>query len=294
MAILQQLAGHNPSDALMLLWRQQFPEEKALADGQRVSSDRVVSDALYVVPPLVPVLLEAPLPGYGPRRAHYAVSLVLDLVQRHHDLRTIETGKAGASRVKTTTALEGDQLRQLLMRHIDRITRGDVARQAQLTKASAYNNRRPSELGTSLELLAGLGRELLAEVETRPELGELYADAGFDESLIVAAEAESQQLYKAIGTHGARISERGVESDALNILEGRVQFELETLVQAADDGRRRGRTVPTVRLAQLHRVRTRRKPPAEEPPKPIQPAEKILASPRPAVTRAIILPKRSS
>jgi hypothetical protein len=292
LAILQQLAGHRPSDALTLLLRQQLPEDKALADGQRVSPDRVLSDALYVLPPLVPVLLEAPLPGYGPRRAYYTVSLALDLSQHHRGLRTIETSKAGASRVKTTTTLEGDQQRQLLVRHLDKITRVDVEHQAKLAKASAYNSRRPSELGTSLQLLAGLGRELLAEVQARPELGELYADAGFDESLIVSAEAESQQLYQAIGTHGVRISERSVESDALNILEGRLQFELEMLVQAAEDGRRRGRAVPTVRLAQLHRSRNRRKPPAEQPPTPSKPSEKTPAAP--VVIRAIILPKRSS
>jgi hypothetical protein len=273
----ERLTAHRPSDRTVMLWHQQLAEDKARAMGQRVTSVRVMTDALAVIPVLVPVLLDNPLPGYGPRRAYYIVSLALELDERSRGLRIIETGKAGASRVKYDTLDAGQEKRRSFERLLGKATRGNSERQAQLDKAMSYDHDKPGELVASLELLGDIGQSLLDEAQTRPDLQEANDDMGLTQAEVTAVKDMARQLGAAAGDHGDQITVRQTGSDTLNELEGRLWFELELLTQAAAEARRRGRSVPTVRLAQLKRQR--RRPPVTDPADDESPTEPDVVEP---------------
>ncbi|HEX2571559.1 MAG TPA: hypothetical protein VH877_18505 [Polyangia bacterium] len=257
LGLREQLADHRPSDPAVLLWQQQLAEPKALEMGQRVGTDRVLADALAIFPLILPTLLTDPLPGYGPKRAYYGVSLALDLSERAHGLRFTVTEKAGASRVKQDAVADGQRKRQSFQELLQKAALGDSARLAQLDKAAAYDHAKPGELVASLELLRDVGRSLLAQVATNPALGEVYADMGLTAEEVSSVANAARRLTGATGDHGEQIASRQAESDAINVLEGRVWFELRALKQAARDARRRKRSVPMVRLTQLEGPRRR-------------------------------------
>jgi hypothetical protein len=251
--------------------------------GQRVTSTRVMTDALAVIPPLVPMLLDKPLPGYGPRRAYYIVSLALQLDERSRGVRIIETDKAGASRVKYDTLATGQETRRSFEDLLDKRTRGDAARQAQLEKAKSYDHDKPGELVASLELLGNISQSLLDEAEGRPDLQEANDDMGLTQAEVNAVKDMARQLGAASGEHSDQITARQSGSDSLNELEGRLWYELELLTQAAEEGRRRGRSVPTVRLAQLKRQTRRRRPQAAlKPTDDESPTEPEVVEPTPS------------
>lgn len=275
-----RLADHRPSDRTIMLWHQQLAEDKARAMGQRVTSVRVMTDALAVIPVLVPALLDNALPGYGPRRAYYIVSLALQLDERSRGLRILETGKAGASRVKYDTLDAGQDKRRSVERLLDKATRGNNARRAQLEKAMSYDHEKPGELVASLELLGDIGQSLLDEAQTRPDLQEANDDMGLTQAEVTAVKDVARQLGAAAGDHGDQITARQTRSDTLNELEGRLWFELELLTQAAAEARRRGRSVPTVRLAELKR-QPRRRPPETDATDDESPTEPDVVEPAP-------------
>ena len=276
--VQERLADHRPSDRTMMLWHQQLAEDKARAMGQRVTSVRVMTDALAVIPVLVPMLLENSLPGYGPRRAYYIVSLALELDERSRGLRVLETGKAGASRVKYDTVDTGQDKRRSFERLLDKATRGNSARRAQLEKAMSYDHEKPGELVASLELLGDIGQSLLDEAETRSDLREANDDMGLTQAEVTAVKDAARQLGAAAGDHSDQITARQTRSDTLNELEGRLWFELELLTQSATEARRRGRSVPTVRLAQLKR-QPRRRPPETDATDDESPTEPDIVEP---------------
>jgi hypothetical protein len=102
----------------------------------------VLADAQTVLAALVPALLEKPLPGYGPRRAHYALSLACELAERHHDLRLRATGQASASRAKHDAARACSSERQTFLWLLTMATRGHTAWEAKLRKAAVCDTRK--------------------------------------------------------------------------------------------------------------------------------------------------------
>lgn len=107
-ALLTQLAPYAPSPAAMARWRGMIPDEEARVDGVTVSSDRVIAAAMTEFAALVPHLLQAPLPGYGPRRAYYAVNLALQHAKAYAAFLRAARGAHDAER--TSHRLESDEL----------------------------------------------------------------------------------------------------------------------------------------------------------------------------------------
>lgn len=252
----RQLQAHAPSAGAIGFWRSLISDAKACSDGQRVASDRVLSDAMDVFKGMVPVLLEGELPGYGPRRAYYALGLCLDLDSAYRDLRVLHADKAAAAQSKSD-ALGGAKQRRSTLEHIlSETTRGRSDQQAALARITGMlAGRKPLQLAAGLETMADMAKNMLAEARHDPTLDEVYTDMGLTAAVETSARAEARQVVDARGAHGDHKAATLESSDELNTLDGRVWFELLALKSAAEVARSDGRKVPAVKLAQLERVR---------------------------------------
>lgn len=135
-------------------------DEQARREGIEVSSARVIAASMSSFAALVPHLIEEPLPGYGPRRACYAVGLA----HAHAYAAFLETEarRAAASGTKTLGIQEARRERRLLQGILKEATQGDAALQAAVTKASRRGGRTAAQVSASLQGLVGIARELCA------------------------------------------------------------------------------------------------------------------------------------
>ena len=176
--------------------------------------------------------------------------------------RIVETGKASASQGKDDAESAARKKRDTLEHVLESLVKGNPTRLAAFNKARGYDTRKPAQLAASIETLADIAQEMLAEAAKSATLREVYADAGLNPSLEQTARAEAQRLVGAKGAHGQKITEKAANSDALNTLDGRLWFELLALKRATDEARSEGRKVPEIKLEQLDRRRKDKKPAA--------------------------------
>lgn len=257
-ALLTQLAPHTPSPAAMARWRGMIPDEEARVDGVSVSSDRVIAAAMTEFAALVPHLLQEPLPGYGPRRAYYAVNLALEHAKAYASFLDVEARRAAASGLKGVNLSGARQQRIHLAGLLMEATAGDDALQAAVEKAARRGAKGIAEVSASLQGLSGVGRELLQRAAQDPGLLEALTDMGLTEAVVARAEDAARALGAARGAHDAERTSHRLESDELNTFDGRLWFELEALQRAAERARSEGRKVPAVLLSALARRRSGR------------------------------------
>ena len=254
-ALLAQLAPHAPSAEAAACWREMIPDEEARRDGITVSSDRVISAAMSEFAAVVPYLMQQSLPGYGPRRAHYALGLALEHARTYASFLETEARRAAVSGSKGISVQEARVERGHLLGLLLEATEGDEALQAAVMKAARRGTRRPAQVSACLQGLSGVGRELLARAAQSPGLAEVLEDMGLTEAMLARAEDAARALGAARGAHEAEKTVHREESDELNTFDGRLWFELEALQRAAERARSEGRRVPAVRLASLARRR---------------------------------------
>jgi len=254
-ALLDQLAPHAPSPEAAGCWRGMMSDEEARLDGVTVSSDRVLAAAMSGYAALVPYLLEEPLPGYGPRRAHYALSLALAHARGYALFLDTEVRRAGASESKGVSVQEARVQRAHLAGLLTEATEGNPALQASIAKAARRGSKDPAQVSASLQGLTGVARQLMEQAAGQPGRTEALEDMGITEEAVARAEEAARALGAMRGAHEAERTTHRQESDELNTFDGRVWFELDALQRAADRARALGRKVPAVRLESLSRRR---------------------------------------
>ncbi|HSN99509.1 MAG TPA: hypothetical protein VLS89_14535 [Candidatus Nanopelagicales bacterium] len=254
-ALLVELAPHAPSAEAVAQWQGMIADEEARVDGVSVSSDRIIGAAMTEFAAMVPYLLQEPLPGYGPRRAHYAVGLGLEHARVYAAFLETEARRAEASGSKGSSTQDAREQRAHLLGLLLEATEGDAALQAAVAKAARRGTKLPADVSASLQGLSGVGRELLERAAQRPGLAEVLVDMELTEAVIAQAEDAARALGTARGTHDAQKAAHREESDELNTFDGRLWFELTALQRAAERARSKGRRVPAVRLATLARRR---------------------------------------
>lgn len=75
----KKLSKHAPSDALRARFEAQVSKGDAIAVGTRIASDVVLFDAMTDVPLVLNAVMASKVRGFGPREAHYTLSLALAL-----------------------------------------------------------------------------------------------------------------------------------------------------------------------------------------------------------------------
>jgi hypothetical protein len=224
----------------------QFSEADCAALGAQTKSAAVRAGALAWAAEATPALASpalAPEIDYAPERLAWLVELIVRL-----DAARGESGRSGArqSSVRTVRDVAREKawgVRKRLAGKLSRVVRGDPI--ATVALADAGSAPSDDDLLGSLGILASLADRVTQSTE--PSVLVLAASAR-----VAAADAtgarEAMAALKAasrdVALGGRAQGER--DTPAVNVVEGRVLFELLFLRDAFDDARRRGVAVPAL------------------------------------------------
>lgn len=268
-AELQSLIGQVPNVSVGPQAKNFFhgliPDQSAQEEGSHIHSATVLDELLRIVPPALPFISAAKIPGYGPVRLKYLLDMGLELATHMHGHDQAMINAAGAGATKATSLKGSRTLRRTAIRVLKSLAGKDKIALARLDEAASENKERPDERARGLDALAN---ELEAALARTP--AEVAADLGLTSNLI----AELRQNAKAVlGARSSAKESRGDISslyDRMNILDGRVLFELRALLGAMRDARKSDPAIPSIKAGRLQDSRKAAKAPA--PPEGSSPA----------------------
>jgi hypothetical protein len=263
------LAAHAPSEALRKRFEAQIDADDAIADGGRIASDVVLYDAMTDLPLVLAAVIGGEVPGFGPREAHYTVSLALTLEASWRAFQDQQVARAGVSTTKSLTLEAAREERATLHELLESAVAPGSSEAAALAKAAGFGGKVIRSVAQGLDALVKVARDQLSAAAHDASLAELLADKGLTAARVDAAAAYSTQLSKAATGHAEARSGVDAGQAALDELDGRLRDELVRLRRAVQQTQRRGVKVPEVKLANVRRLyRTPRKSPVTPPPAP--------------------------
>lgn len=262
-AELQSLLGQLPNVSVSPQAKNFFhgliDDHTAQEEGCQIHSAALLDELIRIVQPALPFINTSKIPGYGAVRLQYLLDMGLELATHvhGHDQAMIHAAGAGVSKA---TSLKGSRtLRRTAIRVLKSLAGKDKAALARLEEAASEDRERPDERARGLDALAGELERVLAQTPA-----DVAADAGLTSSLI----EELRQNAKAV--LGARSSAKGSRGDisslynVMNILDGRVIFELRILLSAMRDARKSDASIPVIKAGRLRTTKKTAK--AEAPP----------------------------
>ena len=256
--LLSALAKFAPSKEATAIWHGLLSDEVAREDGVAISSDKVLADVAADFAALVPALVEAPLPGYGPKRAYFALTIAVEHARTYRRFLEGAAHKASASKQKSGTVSGARKQRGFLRGLLSELAHGDDSLAAGIATATRTRSARTAEVAASIDGLTKVGEQLLADGASTPGMAEVLEDMAITHDVVRQAAEHGRSITAATSAHNAERTQLETESDALNAFDGRMWFELEALARAAERARDQGRMVPVAKLANTSRVRHRR------------------------------------
>lgn len=261
-------AGSVPSAGMVKELGALCDGERAMAAGRGIASDRVLADEMVELAAHVPHLLQGGYPGFGPKRAHYALSIAIRHAAEHNAFVAVEAKRAGASQAKSTSVHDARNERSAVHGLLGELAHTDSTLKASLTKAAQSGAKRPAQVASGLAALAGVGDDVLAKAKKNAGRSEMLDDMGITAAVITSAKKAGERITSTTSVHNAERTTHGEESDTLNLLDGQAMFELDALARAVDRARAAGRNVPEVKLANIGRVHHRAAAPLTPEPVP--------------------------
>lgn len=268
LAAQEKLTAHEPSKALRARFEAQIDKASAIAVGVRIASDVVLYDAMTDLPLVLGAVLAGKVPGFGPKEAHYALSIALALETAWRSFHDRQVQRAGVSNTKTLTLEAAREERAALFELVESVVAPGSSANASLLKAASFGGKTLRTVAQGLDAVVKVARDLLKAAASDPSLAELLADKGLTETVVNNAAAFSARLSEAATGHAEARSEVDAGQGEIDELDGRLRDELVRLRRAVQRARRNGVTVPEVGLANVRRLyRTPRTP--APPPAPI-------------------------
>lgn len=181
-------------------------------------------------------------------RLKYTLELGLSLagLVHDHDDRLAEAAGAGVSK---TTNLKGSRtLRRTAIRVLKSAAGTDAAALARIESAASEGGEKPDERARSLNALADELEAVASKFSP-----EIAADMGLSQGLISDLRANANAVLGARET--ARKSRGDIAShyDQMNILDGRILFELRALYRAMRDARKNDPSIPQVQKGRVQK-----------------------------------------
>lgn len=269
----RKLSKHAPSDALRARFDSQVSKADAIAVGTRIASDVVLYDAMTDVPLVLNAVVAGKVRGFGPREAHYTLSLALALDTAWRAFHDRQVQRAGVSSAKALTLEAAREERASLFELVESVVVPGSSAAASLLKAASFGGKLLRTVAQGLDAVVKVARDLLTAAENDASLAELLSDKGLTEAVVNDAAAFSARLSKAATGHAEARSEVDAGQAEIDELDGRLRDELMRLRRAVLRARRNGVAVPEVALANVRRLyRTPRSPSPAPTPAPAPPS----------------------
>lgn len=267
-SLLNPLASVSLSDATRATFRALCSDLDAHAEGNRIHSAAVLDELLRIASLSHPYVSAARVPGYGPMRLKYTLELGLTLAGLVHDHDDAMVNAAGAGASKTTNLKGSRALRRTALRVLKSLAGNDAAALARIESAASEGSEKPDERARSLNALAEELESVAANLSP-----EVAADMGVSQTLIADLRTNAKAVLGA--REDARNTRGDIAShyDQMNLLDGRLLFELRALFRAMRDARKNDPTIPQVQAGRVQRSGKAAPPAAPAPAdsKPEQP-----------------------
>lgn len=218
--ILDPLAGVSLNDSTRTTFRSLCSDIDAHAEGNHIHSAVVLDELLRVASLSHPFVSASRVPGYGPMR------------------------------------LKGSRtLRRTAIRVLKSAAGTDAPALARIESAASEGGEKPDERARSLNALADELESVAAKFSP-----EIAADMGLSQGLISDLRANANAVLGARET--ARKSRGDIAShyDQMNILDGRILFELRALYRAMRDARKNDPSIPQVQKGRVQKSRKKGEP----------------------------------
>lgn len=244
------------------------PEKDAQEEGDTIHSAVVLDELLRMCNIALPFILSSKIPGFGPLRAKYLAELGLELATHVQGYDQAMLEAAGTSALKSTNLKGSRNLRRTALRILKNLAGKDEAAKARIQKAASEGQEKPDERSRSLEAIADELEAVAAKLSPT-----IAADAGISPELITGLRLNAKAVLGAQNTARERRSDAATHQRVMNILDGRILFELRALLRAARDARKIDPSLPSIKANRVQRLYRAKKPslPAPEAPKPQTP-----------------------
>lgn len=268
LAAQNKLSGHEPSAALRARLDAQIDRASAIAIGIHLASESVLYDAMTDLPLVLDAIAARKIQGFGPKEAHYTLSLALALESAWSSLNAHQVQRAGVASTKALTLSAASEVRTALLALVETVVVPGSSASASLVKAASFGGKRLREVAQGLDIVVKTARDLLQSATTDPALAELLEDKGLTATVVDTAAAYSTRLSEAVTGHAETRSAVELGHNQLDELDGRLREQLFHLRRAVQQARRNGVIVPEVTLANLRRLHRKPRAPAAPAPTP--------------------------
>lgn len=265
--LLDQLNTTELKDEDRDYFRALRSEQESHQDGDSIHSSIVIDELTRILTIALPHITNAKIPGYGPVRAKYLLELGTELAThiQGHDQAMREAAGAGAGQ---HTNLKGSRnLRRAALRILKNLLGQEPTALTRIRKAAFEYQEKPDERARTLEALAA---EL--EVAIQKVSPNIAADAGATPELIASLRLNAKAVMSARDLARKSQSDLATHYRIMNILDGRILFELRALLRAVRDARKIDATLPQIKSNRVLRLSKPKKPAKPAPPtEPEQP-----------------------
>ncbi len=265
-SLLDQMSSINPSPEALALFRSLRSDQDAHEEGSRIHSAAVLDELLRIAAPSLPFVKASKIPGYGPMRLKYLLELGLELATHVHGHDEAMAKAAGAGVVKTTNLKGSRSLRRTALRVLKNLAGQDEAALARIEEAASEAKEKPDERARGLDALAS---EVEAAAAKLPP--DIAADMGLTPELIAGLRQNAKAVLGARDSAKETRGDIASRYDLMNLLDGRILFELRALLRAMRDARKNDPTVPRLKAGRVQRSGSTPKlvvpPPAAPEPK---------------------------
>lgn len=253
--LLSQCASITLDDNSRTFFRKLRSDKQAQDEGDTIHSSVVLDEFVRVTYATLPLILASKIPGYGPIRAKYLIELGVELATHVHTYDHAMAAAAGSGASSTTNLKGSRNLRKTALRILKNLAGEDAEARARVKQLAEKRGENPDERTRSLERIAD---ELDAVVAKLSPV--LVADAGISPELIAGLRLNAKAVTESRDTARDTRGDTKAQLRVMNILDGRILFELRALIRAARDANKVDPTLPIIRSARVQRLSRPRKP----------------------------------
>lgn len=264
-SLLDRLVHVAVSDGVSRIYASLYDTQKCLTRGRGIATPPILSDAVAVFSVAVPVVLAAPLPGFGPMRMRFAIEKAL---AHHRAWLTVVHGlgqKASASAQKSTSVDKARAKRKVLKGLLSSATPATGPLRASLDGQVETGPRSAVEVVASIQTLQVASEALLHRGASDGDWSTVLDDMGISREVIDSLAGDADAVAHDSRAHRMSKGDLKQAWDELNTLDGITWFHLEEVVRACDRARVLGRNVPHVSLEAIEAVRQGRVKVTDEP-----------------------------